>query len=50
MVHVVDSEKPTMMFCRSRDAIRVITADAGGTLDGRDVVSGWTLSVAGLLA
>ena len=50
MVHIVGSEKSKVTFCRSREEIRVVTADAGGNIDGRDMVSGRTLPVAGLLA
>ncbi len=50
MVQIVDSEKPTVTLCRSREEIRAVTADAGSTLDGRDVVPGRTVPVAGLLA
>lgn len=50
MVIVVDPERPTVTDYRSRDEIRVLTADAGDTLDGADVVPGWKLSIAELFA
>lgn len=50
MVLVVDPEKLTITVYRSRDEIRVLTASAGDTIDGADVVPGWTLPVAELFA
>ena len=50
MVIVVDPERHTVTVYRSRDEIRVLTADAGDTLDGADVVPGWKLSIAELFA
>lgn len=50
MVMVVDPEKHTVTVYRSRDEIRVLTAEAGDTIDGADVVPGWKLSVAELFA
>ena len=50
MVLVVDPEKHTVTVYRSRDEIRVLTAGAGDTVDGADVVPGWKLSVAELFS
>ena len=50
MVLVVDPEKLTVTIYRSRDEIRVLTAAAGDTIDGADVVPGWKLPVAELFA
>ena len=50
MVLVVDPEKRTITVYRSRDEIRVLTADAGDTVDGADVVPGWKLPVAELFS
>ncbi len=50
MVLVVDPEKHTVTVYRSRDEIRVLTADAGDTIDGADVVPGWKLPVAELFS
>ncbi|WP_207955791.1 Uma2 family endonuclease [Rubrobacter marinus] len=50
MVLVVDPDKFTVTVYRSRDEIRVLTADAGDTIDGADVVPGWTLPVGELFA
>ena len=47
---VVDPEKRTVTVYRSREEIRVLTADAGETIDGSDVVPGWKLPVAELFA
>ena len=50
MVLVVDPDKITVTVYRSREEIRVLTADAGETIDGSDVVPGWKLPVAELFA
>ncbi len=50
MVMVVDPEKRTVTVYRSRDEIRVLTTEAGDTIDGAGVVPGWKLSVAELFA
>ena len=50
MVLVVDPEKHTVTDYRSRDEIRVLTAGAGDTVEGADVVPGWKLPVAELFA
>ena len=50
MVLVVDPEKLTVTVYRSREEIRVLTADAGETIDGSNVVPGWKLPVAELFA
>ena len=50
MVLVVDPDKITVTVYRSREEIRVLTADAGEIIDGSDVVPGWKLPVAELFA
>lgn len=50
MVLVVDPEKRTVTVYRSRNEIHVLTADAGDTVDGADVVPGWKLPVVELFA
>ena len=50
MVLVVDPEKHTIAVYRSRYEIHVLTADAGDTVDGANVVPGWKLPVAELFS
>lgn len=50
MVLVVDPEKHTVTVYRSREEIRVLTANAGDAIDGADVVPGWKLPVAELFS
>ncbi len=50
MVLVVDpgEARRTVTVYRSREDIRILTAEAGDLLDGADVVPGWTVPVAEL--
>ncbi len=50
MILVIDPEKHTVTDYRSRDEIRVLTAGAGDTVEGGDVVPGWKLPVVELFA
>lgn len=50
MVLVVDPERRAVTVYRSRDDIRILTADAGDAVDGADVVPGWRLPLEGLFA
>jgi Uma2 family endonuclease len=50
MVLVADPEPRRVTVYRSREDIRVLTADAGDVLDGADVVPGWRLSLAEIFA
>ncbi len=50
MVLVVDPKVSTVTVYRSREDIRILTAEAGDQIDGADVVPGWTTSVAELFA
>ena len=47
MVLVVDpgEARRTVTVYRSREDIRILTAEAGYRLDGADVVPGWTVPV-----
>lgn len=46
MVLVADPERRRITIYRSREDIRILTAEAGDVVDGADVVPGWTLSLA----
>ena len=50
MVLVVDpgEARRTVTVYRSREDIRILTAEAGDLLDGSDVVPGWTVPITGL--
>jgi Uma2 family endonuclease len=48
MVLVADPDRRTVTVYRSLDNIRILTE--GGTVDGADVVPGWSLSVAEIFA
>jgi Uma2 family endonuclease len=48
MVLVADPERRTVTVYRSLDDIRIVTE--GGTVDGADVVPGWSLPVAEIFA
>ena len=50
MVLVVNPGRRTITVYRSRDNIRILTADAGDVVDGADVVPGWKLSLAEVFA
>jgi Uma2 family endonuclease len=50
MVLVADPRKRTITVYRSRDDIRVLTAEAGDIVDGADVVPGWKLSLTEIFA
>lgn len=52
MVLVVDpcEARRTVTVYRSREDIRILTAEAGNQLDGADVVPGWTVPVEELFA
>lgn len=45
MVLVVDPGQRTVTVYRALDDIRILTSEAGETLDGADVVPGWRLPV-----
>jgi Uma2 family endonuclease len=46
MVLVADPGRCTVTVYRSREDIRVLTAEAGDVVDGADVVPGWKLALA----
>lgn len=50
MVLVIDAEIKTVEVYRSREDIRVLTAEADDVVDGADVVPGWRLSIAEIFA
>lgn len=50
MVLVAHPERRAVTVYRSREDIRVLTADAGDVVDGADVVPGWRLSLAEIFA
>ena len=50
MVLVADPGRRTVTVYRSREEIRVLTAEAGDVVDGADVVSGWKLPLAEIFA
>lgn len=50
MVLVIDAEIKTVEVYRSREDIRILTADAGDSVDGADVVPGWKLGLAEIFA
>jgi Uma2 family endonuclease len=50
MVLVVEPERRTVTVYRSRQEIRILTADANDAIDGADVVPGWRLPLADLFA
>ena len=50
MVLVADPEQQRIMVYRSREDIRVLTADAGDVVDGADVVPGWKLPLTEVFA
>ncbi len=50
MVLVADPRKRTITVYRSREEIRVLTAEADDVVDGADVVPGWRLSLAEIFA
>lgn len=50
MVLAVDLEPRRITVYRSREDIRVLTAEAGDVVDGTGVVPGWKLSVAEIFA
>ncbi len=50
MVLAVDPSRRTVTVYRALDDIRILKGEAGETLDGADVVPGWSLPVAELFA
>jgi Uma2 family endonuclease len=50
MVLAVDPSRRTVTIYRALDDIRILTGEADETLDGADVVPGWSLPVAELFA
>jgi Uma2 family endonuclease len=50
MVLAVDPSRRTVTVYRALDDIRILTGEADETLDGADVVPGWSLPVAELFA
>ena len=50
MVLVADPEPRSVTVYRSREDIRVLTADAGDVVDGADVVPGWRLALTEIFA
>ncbi|QIN83800.1 Uma2 family endonuclease [Rubrobacter tropicus] len=50
MVLVAHPERRAITVYRSREDIRVLTADAGDVVDGADVVPGWKLSLPEIFA
>jgi Uma2 family endonuclease len=50
MVLAVDPSRRNVTVYRALDDIRILTGGAGETLDGADVVPGWSLPVAELFA
>ena len=50
MVLVVDPERRSVTVYRSREDIRILTAEAGDVVDGADVVPDWKLPVAEIFA
>jgi Uma2 family endonuclease len=50
MVLVADPGRRTVTVYRSREEIRVLTAEAEDVVDGADVVPGWKLPVAEIFA
>lgn len=50
MVLVADPARRTATVYRSREDIRVLTAETGDAVDGADVVPGWRLDVAEIFA
>lgn len=50
MVLVADPERRAVTVYRSRDDIRILTAEAGDVVDGADVAPGWRALVAEVFA
>ena len=50
MVLAVDPSRRTVTVYRALDDIRILRGEAGETLDGADVIPGWSLPVAELFA
>lgn len=50
MVLVIDPERRSVTVYRSREDIRILTAEAEDVVDGADVVPGWRLAVAEIFA